>query len=373
MSKILVTGGAGYIGSITTAELIKAGHNVVVFDNLYQGHRKAVHKQAAFVQGDLANKADIQKVFKKHPDIDGIMHFASYTLVGESMEQPLMYLRDNLVNAANLLEVAIPAGVRRFILSSTANLFDDPERIPIEPTERIVPGSPYGESKYFIERLLFWFKRIYGLRYVCLRYFNACGDTRDIGEDHTPETHLIPIVLQVALGQREKLTIFGDDYPTPDGTCVRDYIHVVDLAQAHILAMEKLADRKTTVQTQYNLGNGRGFTIKQVVESARKITGHPLPTVIGPRRPGDPATLIASAEAANEDLGWTPQFTKLDDIIKSAWDWHLRHPHGYDDAAKPARTKPRAKAKKAAARSGPAKAPAKAPARAAGKRARNRK
>lgn len=354
MSKILVTGGAGYIGSITTAQLVQSGHNVVVFDNLYQGHRKAVHSKAAFVQGDLANKTDIQRLFKKHPDIDGIMHFASYTLVGESMEKPLMYLRDNLVNAANLLEVAVEAGVRRFILSSTANLFDDPERIPIEPTERIVPGSPYGESKFFIERLLFWFKKIYGLRYICLRYFNACGDTAEIGEDHTPETHIIPIVLQVALGQREKLTIFGDDYPTPDGTCVRDYIHVVDLAQAHILAMGKLADPASKVQTQYNLGNGRGFTIKQVVESARKITGHAIPTVAGPRRPGDPATLIASAEAANEDLGWTPRFSNLDDIVQSAWDWHRSHPHGYNDApvkttAMPRKAAPKKPAKRATA------------------------
>jgi UDP-glucose 4-epimerase len=328
-TKILVTGGAGYIGSITTAELIKAGYDVVVFDNLYQGHKKAVHPKAAFVKGDLAQPADIKRLFKKHPDIQGIMHFASYTLVGESMHKPLMYLRDNLVNAANLLEVAVQYDVKRFILSSTANLFDKPERIPIEPTEKIVPGSPYGESKFFVERLLYWFSKIYGLRYVCLRYFNACGDTPTVGEDHTPETHLIPIILQVALGQREKITIFGGDYPTPDGTCVRDYIHVVDLAQAHILAMEKLADPNADVQTQYNLGNGRGFSNLQVLETARKITGHAIPSEIGPRRAGDPATLIASAEAANEDLGWAPKFTKIEDIVQSAWDWHVSHPNGY--------------------------------------------
>jgi UDP-glucose 4-epimerase len=329
MSKILVTGGAGYIGSITTAELVAAGHRVVVFDNLYQGHEQAVHPSAAFVRGDLASTTDIRRAFELHPDIDGIMHFASYTLVGESMQQPLKYLRDNLVNAANLLEVAIPAGVRRFILSSTANLFSDPARIPIEPDERIVPGSPYGESKFFIERLLHWHKEIYGLRYVCLRFFNACGDTPTVGEDHTPETHLIPIVLQVALGQRKELTIFGDDYPTPDGTCIRDYIHVVDLAQAHIRAMDLLADPNAAVQSHYNLGNGRGFSIREVIESARRVTGHPIPTVIGARRPGDPATLIASAEAANQDLGWTPRFTNLDDIMRSAWDWHRAHPRGY--------------------------------------------
>jgi UDP-glucose 4-epimerase len=329
MSKILVTGGAGYIGSITTAELITAGHDVVVFDNLYQGHRAAVHPSAAFVQGDLAHPEDIRRLFDAHPDIDGIMHFASYTLVGESMQQPLKYLRDNLVNAANLLEIAIPAGVRRFILSSTANLFDKPQHIPIEPDERIIPGSPYGESKFFIERLLHWHKEIFGLRYVCLRYFNACGDTPTIGEDHSPETHLIPIVLQVALGQRERLTIFGNDYPTPDGTCVRDYVHVIDLAQAHIRAMNLLADPSASIQSHYNLGNGRGFSIHEVVESARRVTGHAIPTEIGPRRSGDPAILIASSEAANQDLGWSPRFTDIDAIIRSAWQWHQAHPMGY--------------------------------------------
>jgi len=329
MSKILVTGGAGYIGSIATAELISAGHSVVVFDNLYQGHREAVHSSAAFIHGDLARPDDIRRAFDAHPDIDGIMHFASYTLVGESMQNPLKYLRDNLVNAANLLEVAVPAGVQRFILSSTANLFDKPERIPIEPTERIVPGSPYGESKFFIERLLHWHREIFGLRYVCLRYFNACGDTPNVGEDHSPETHLIPIILQVALGQRDRLTIFGDDYPTPDGTCVRDYVHVVDLAQAHIRAMNLLADPAARIQSHYNLGNGRGFSIREVVDSARRVTGHPIPTTIGPRRPGDPAVLIASSEAANQDLDWTPRFTSLDDIMRSAWEWHRAHPQGY--------------------------------------------
>jgi UDP-glucose 4-epimerase len=335
MTKILVTGGAGYIGSITTAELIKTGYDVVVFDNLYQGHRAAVHRKAAFVRGDLAKPRDIEKLFAKHPDIEGIMHFASYTLVGESMQKPLMYLRDNLVNAANLLEVGVQHNVKRFILSSTANLFDDPERIPIEPTERIVPGSPYGESKFFIERLLHWFSKIYGLRYVCLRYFNACGDTPEIGEDHTPETHLIPIIMQVALGQREKLTIFGNDYPTKDGTCVRDYIHVVDLAQAHILAMQKLEDPKSAIQSHYNLGNGAGFSIQDVLDMARRVTGKPIPAEIGPRRPGDPATLIASAEAANEDLGWQPQFNSLEKIVRSAWEWHEKHPHGYAQPTKP--------------------------------------
>jgi UDP-glucose 4-epimerase len=324
--KILVTGGAGYIGSITTAELVQAGHEVVVFDNLYQGHADAVHPEAAFVQGDLADREALKFLFAEHRGIDGIMHFASYTLVGESMEQPLMYLRDNLVNAANLLEQAVAHNVGRFILSSTANLFDDPERMPIDENARIMPGSPYGESKFFVERLLHWFARIYGLRYASLRYFNACGDTPDRGEDHDPETHLIPIVLQVALGQRQHITVFGDDYDTPDGTCVRDYIHVVDLAQAHILAMEaldQLGSRK------YNLGNGSGFSVLEVIETARRVTSHPIPHVVGPRRPGDPAVLIASSETIRRELGWQPRYTELEDIIRSAWEWHQAHPHGY--------------------------------------------
>ncbi len=324
--KILVTGGAGYIGSITAAELIQAGHEVVVFDNLYQGHAAAVPAQATFVQGTLADREALARLFAEHPGIDGIMHFASYTLVGESMEQPLLYLRDNLVNAANLLEQAVAHGVRRFILSSTANLFDQPESMPITEHERIVPGSPYGESKFFIERMLHWFERIYGLRYACLRYFNACGDTPDRGEDHDPETHLIPLVLQVALGQRPHITVFGNDYPTPDGTCIRDYIHVVDLAQAHILAMESL-DRLGS--RKYNLGNGRGFSVMEVIETARRVTGHPIPHVIGPRRPGDPAILIASSETIRRELGWQPRYTNLDEIMASAWEWHHSRPHGY--------------------------------------------
>ncbi len=326
--KILVTGGAGYIGSITTAELVKAGYPVVVYDNLYQGHAAAVHPDAQLVKGDLADRAALAGLFADHPDLGGIMHFASYTLVGESMEKPLLYLRDNLVNAANLLEQAAAHGIKRFILSSTANLFDDPARMPIAADERIVPGSPYGESKYFIERLLRWFEEIYGLRYACLRYFNAAGGTPNRGEDHDPETHLIPLVLQVALGQREAITVFGDDYDTPDGTCVRDYIHVVDLAQAHILAMEAIEE---TGSRQYNLGNGQGFSILEVIQTARQVTGHPIPHVIGARRPGDPATLIASSEEIRRELGWTPRHQGLDAIIGSAWEWHVGHPHGYQD------------------------------------------
>ena len=322
--KVLVTGGAGYIGSVTVEQLIAAGEGVVVFDNLFQGHREAVHPKAIFVQGDLGDKAAIDAVMQAHQP-DGIMHFASYTLVGESMERPFLYLRDNVVNGLNLIQSAVEHGVRRFILSSTANLFDDPASMPIAEDERIVPGSPYGESKHILERYLHWMDRIYDFRYACLRYFNACGASAERGEDHTPETHLIPLVLQVALGQRDKITIFGDDYETPDGTCVRDYIHVVDLAQAHILALGDL-DKGSR---KYNLGNGRGYSIKQVIETARDVTGHDIPAVIGPRRPGDPDILIASSESINHDLNWRPQYPQLKDIIQTAWDWHVAHPQGY--------------------------------------------
>ena len=324
--KILVTGGAGYIGSITSAELLAAGHEVVVFDNLYQGHREAVPSGAAFVQGDLRDAEAVARLFREHKGIDGIMHFASYTLVGESMQKPLLYLRDNLVAGANVLEQAVANGVGRFILSSTANLFEEPESMPIEPENRIVPGSPYGESKFFLERTLHWFERIYGLKYACLRYFNASGDTPDRGEHHDPETHLIPVVLQVALGKREKLTIFGGDYPTRDGTCVRDYIHVVDLAQAHMLALEAIGQIGSR---RYNLGNGSGFTNLEVVEAARRVTGHPIPYEIGSRRAGDPAVLVASSEKIRNELSWQPRYPTIDQIVGSAWEWHSRHPEGY--------------------------------------------
>lgn len=330
--KVLVTGGAGYIGSITTTELLAAGHEVVVFDNLYQGHRAAVPPEATFVQGDLAQPADIAALFAAHSPptrpFDGILHFASYTLVGESMQQPLFYLRDNFVNAANLLEQAVQHHVTRFILSSTANLFGIPERVPIDETVPLNPGSPYGDSKYFIERTLHWFHEIYGLRYACLRYFNAAGDLPERGEDHNPETHLIPLVLQVALGQRDKITVFGDDYPTPDGTCVRDYVHVLDLAQAHILALESL---DTLGARAYNVGSGSGFTVLEVIETARRITGHPIPYVLGARRPGDPAVLVAASERIRHELGWQPRYADLDAIIGSAWEWHRNHPQGYGD------------------------------------------
>jgi len=325
--KVFVTGGAGYIGSTVVSELIRAGDEVVVFDNLQQGHRAAVHPKAEFSLGDLKDRAVIDEALAKHKP-DGIMHFASNTLVGESMEKPFLYLSDNVRNALNLIESAVEHGVRRFILSSTANLFDDPEEMPIKASERIVPGSPYGESKYIIERFLYWMDCIYGFHYAALRYFNACGAAHeDLGEMHDPETHLIPLVLQVALGQREKITVFGNDYPTTDGTCVRDYIHVLDLASAHILALRALDQGSRT----YNLGNGQGFSVAEVIETARKVTGHSIPAVVGARRPGDPAILIASSDKIMEELGWEPRYPNLRQIIEMAWAWHVKHPNGYKE------------------------------------------
>lgn len=323
---ILVTGGAGYIGSVVVEQLIEAGEAVVVFDNLYQGHREAVHPQATFIKGDLADKSAIDAVFEAHA-IDAIMHFASYTLVGESVAKPFMYLGDNVTNALNLLKSAVEHGVRKFILSSTANLFDAPEKMPIGPEEKIVPGSPYGESKFIIERYLYWLDRIYNFRFAALRYFNAAGASPERGEDHRPEGHLIPLVLDVARGKREKLTIFGNDYKTPDGTCVRDYIHVIDLAQAHILALKALDKGSRT----YNLGNGKGYSNMELVEMARQITGRPIPVEIGPRRPGDPDILIADSAKIKAELGWQPRYADLRHIIESAWKWHLAHPDGYKE------------------------------------------
>jgi len=323
---ILVTGGAGYIGSIVVAELAEAGEKVVVYDNLFQGHRAAVHPKAKLVVGDLADAPLLAKTLAEHRP-EAIMHFASYTLVGESMAKPFLYLGDNVTNGLNLLRAATEAGVKHFILSSTANLFDDPEQIPISEKERIVPGSPYGESKFILERFLYWLDKTSNLSYTALRYFNAAGATPTYGEDHEPESHIIPLVLWVALGKRDKFTIFGNDYPTPDGTCVRDYIHVLDLAQAHILALRAL--QAGGPSRKYNLGNGRGYSILELLEVARKITGHPIPIDFGPRRSGDPATLIASSEAIRQELGWQPQHSDLEKIVSDAWEWFRRHPEGY--------------------------------------------
>ncbi len=323
--KILVTGGAGYIGSVASEQLLRAGYQVVVLDNLYQGHREAVPDDAVFVQGDLADRAAIDRTLTEHRP-DAVMHFAAYSLVGESMQNPFKYLAGNVTNGLNLLQGMVEHGVKKFILSSTANLFDQPERVPISEDERIVPGSPYGESKFMLERAAFWLEKTHGLRYAFLRYFNAAGATKERGEDHNPELHLIPLVLQVALGQREHITIFGEDYDTKDGTCIRDYVHVVDLAQAHILALEALENGSRI----YNLGNGLGFSVKEVVETARAITGHPIPVRMGQRRAGDPAVLVAASDKIRRELNWRPQFPELRDIMESAWQWHRAHPQGYN-------------------------------------------
>ncbi|MDA1050655.1 MAG: UDP-glucose 4-epimerase GalE [Planctomycetota bacterium] len=322
--KILVTGGAGYIGSVVVEQLVNQGDSVVVFDNLSLGHREAVHPEAEFIHADLADRAAIDQALAKHQP-EAVMHFAAYSLVGESMKFPLQYLGENVTNFLNLLQGLVAHDVKQLILSSTANLFDAPERMPIDETERIVPGSPYGESKYICERMLYWLDKIHGLRYAALRYFNAAGASDQRGEDHTPELHLIPIVLQVALGQRERVSMFGDDYDTPDGTCVRDYIHVLDLAQAHILALQALDNGSRT----YNLGNGQGFSVKQVIETAREITGHPIPADVVARRAGDPATLVAGSQKIRQELNWQPAYPELRAIIETAWRWHQSHPQGY--------------------------------------------
>jgi UDP-glucose 4-epimerase len=323
---ILVTGGAGYVGSHCVAALIGRGARVVVFDNLEQGHRAAVPKNATFVEGDLANAALIRRVMSEHR-IGTVLHFAAHALVGESMSDPFKYLGDNVTNALNLLRAAIEAGIRKLVLSSTCNLFGKPDRIPIDEDAAIDPGSPYGESKFLTERMLHWADRIYGLRFACLRYFNAAGAHPDgtLGEDHDPETHLIPIVLDTALGKRPHVEIFGDDYPTPDGTCVRDYIHVCDLAEAHIKALDLLSARSC----RYNLGNGNGYSVKQVIEAARRVTGRDIVVKVGPRRPGDPAALVASSGRAMRELGWAPRYSSLEEIIATAWRWKREHPDGY--------------------------------------------
>ena len=324
--KILVTGGAGYIGSVTVEQLVHTGAEVVVFDNLSLGHRAAVHPDATLVVGDLADRAAIDDVLATTKP-DAVMHFAARSQVGESMREPFRYIGDNVTCGLNLIESMVEHGIGRFILSSTAALFGEPQTIPIDENERIVPGSPYGESKHMLERILAWTDKVHGMRYAALRYFNAAGASEQRGEHHDPETHLIPLVLQVAQGKREAITVFGDDYPTRDGTCIRDYIHIIDLAQAHILALGAL-DEGSRV---YNLGNGEGFSVMEVIETARTVTGHPIPHTMGERRSGDPAALTADSRKIRAELQWTPRFPKLHDIVDSAWRWHQAFPSGYPE------------------------------------------
>lgn len=324
--KILVTGGAGYIGSVCAEVLLARGYEVIVFDNLSQGHRAAIPEGAEFIHGDLAECDDIRATLATHTP-DAVMHFAARSLVGESIAKPFLYLRDNVVAGLNLLEACVEAGIDRFILSSTANLFGTGETALIDETATIHPGSPYGESKWSLERALHWLAETHALRFASLRYFNAAGASPSRGEHHCPETHLIPLVLQVALGQREHITVFGDDYDTPDGTCIRDYIHVLDLAEAHVLALEALDEGSRT----YNLGNGSGFSVLEVIETAREMTGADIPSVIGPRRAGDPARLVAASDRIRRELGWQPRYPLLKQIIESAWLWHRQYPQGYSD------------------------------------------
>jgi UDP-glucose 4-epimerase len=311
---------------VVADELLQAGHDVIVFDNLSRGHRQAVPKNAQLVVGDLADRGALDAVFRSGT-VDAVMHFAALIEAGESMKAPAQFFRNNTVNALTLVEAMLGAGVNSLVFSSTAALYGNPERTPIEEEDLLRPTNAYGESKLLMERMLAWFHQIHGLRYASLRYFNAAGASRpDKGEAHRPETHLIPRILQVALGRAENANVFGTDYPTPDGTCVRDYIHVADLARAHLLALQALGDSAPLV---YNLGNGQGFSVREVVEVARKVTGHLIPVIEGPRRPGDPAVLIASSEKIRRELGWQPRFGDLHSIVESAWQWHRSHPDGY--------------------------------------------
>jgi len=327
---VLVTGGAGFIGSTVAAALIRAGHRAVVYDNLTHGHRAAVPEDAELIVGDVADRPLLESVLTER-SIDAVMHFAALIEAGESMRIPVAYFRNNTANALTLLEAMLARGVHRFVFSSTAALYGDPGRVPIEEDDPLIPTNAYGESKLLVEHMLAWLNRIHGLRYASLRYFNAAGATEQRGEDHEPETHLIPLILKVALGLRPSVSIFGRDYPTPDGTCVRDYIHVEDLAAAHILALDALEKRDRRI---YNLGNGRGFSVRQVINVAREVTGHPIPAVECDRRPGDPAQLVASSERIRRELGWTPLHPDLEEIVASAWEWHRSHPGGYSGSSK---------------------------------------
>lgn len=320
---ILVLGGAGYIGSHTVYELIGSGADVVVADNLETGHREAVHPQARFYQGDIRSRDFLDRLFQQEA-IDAVIHFAANSLVGESMMNPLKYYDNNLCGTKVLLEAMVAHNVRKIVFSSTAATYGEPVNIPILETDPAHPTNTYGETKLAMERMFHWAGKAHGLRYVSLRYFNACGAHKSgkIGEMHQPETHLIPIILQVPLGKRESVSIYGEDYDTRDGTCVRDYIHVTDLAQAHILAVEYL--NRGGESDIFNLGNGVGFTVKEVIECARKVTGHPIPAISAPRRAGDPAQLVASSEKAKNILGWNPQYDDLETIIASAWNFHRK-------------------------------------------------
>ena len=327
---ILVCGGAGYIGSHAVHVLVEKGEQVVIVDNLQTGHRGALNPAAKFYEGDIRDASVLDKIFTENK-IEAVIHFAANSLVGESMEKPLLYFNNNVYGMQVLLEAMVRHGVDKIVFSSTAATYGEPKRVPIHEDDETCPTNTYGETKLTMEKMMKWVSRANGVRYVSLRYFNAAGALPDgsIGEDHKTETHLIPLILQVPTGRRDHITVFGDDYPTPDGTCLRDYIHVVDLADAHVLALEYL--RKGSASDIFNLGNGQGFSVKEMIAAAEKATGRSIKVEIGARRAGDPAQLIASSEKARAVLGWKPQFTDVEQVIGTAWKWHESHPHGYED------------------------------------------
>lgn len=327
---ILVLGGAGYIGSHTALELVKAGNEVVIADNLVTGYRKAIPEGAKFYEGDLRDSDFLDNLFHQEK-IDAVIHFAAYSLVGESVTNPLKYYDNNLYGTKVLLEAMVKNNVGKIVFSSTAATYGEPENIPILESDRTCPTNPYGETKLAMEKMFKWTAEAHGLRYVSLRYFNACGadESGTIGEAHNPESHLIPLILQVPNGKRETISIYGTDYDTPDGTCIRDYIHVTDLAQAHILAVQYLNNGGES--DIFNLGNGVGYSVREVIETTRKVTGHPIPATETSRRAGDPSRLVASSEKAKSVLGWKPVHDSLEEIIASAWNWHKNHPNGYDE------------------------------------------
>jgi len=324
---VLVTGAAGYVASVVTEQLLAQGYEVVAFDSLRTGHRAAVPPGVPLVVGDLTDPESLHRVLGARR-FDAVMHMAAYTLVAESVADPGKYFSNNLGGGLNLLEAMRRHGVSRLVFSSSAGVYGEPESVPIEEDASCQPVNPYGQSKVVFEQMLDWYGRAYGLRFASLRYFNAAGATARFGEDHRPESHLIPIVLQVALGKREQISVFGIDYDTPDGSCVRDYVHVSDLAQAHVLALRHVEEGAAGV---FNLGNGEGYSVLEVIECARRVTGRPIPTTPAGRRPGDPARLVASSRRARDLLGWRPRYPELEAIVSSAWDWHQRHPDGYPE------------------------------------------
>ena len=325
--RILVTGGAGYIGSATAGLLLRQGHSITVLDDLSRGNREAVPAGARLVVGNIGDAACLDQVFSAGR-FDAVMHFAAFAEVGESCHLPALYFRNNSANTLTLLEAVLSHKVSRFVFSSTAALYGEPDQVPIVETAPLRPTNPYGESKLQTERVLDWFHRIHGLSYASLRYFNAAGAVGETGEHHEPESHLIPLILKAALGQRDAIDIYGTDYPTPDGTCIRDFIHIHDLAMAHMLVLNALEKGGKLI---FNLGNGSGYSVRETIEAARRVTGRPIPVRECPRRPGDPAKLVASSEKIRQELGWRPQYSDLDSILKSAWLWHRGFPMGYRD------------------------------------------